>query len=138
MGLERVIELAGIYHADGSLLGELRYALGKVTGRAHCALCDITHAGLRRRASFDQALQQLPVPFQLVHLNERTPELVAASQDATPCVLGRTDAGWRLLVGSAALEGCHGDPARLRHAIDRAMDHHHLRFHPEQGPNPPA
>ena len=130
MGPGRVCELAGIYHADGSLLGELRYAFGKITGRAHCALCDITHGGLRRRASFDQALRVLPVPFHLIHLDERTPELTAVSQDATPCVLGRTDTGWRLIVEPAVLEECNGDPARLLDAIARAMDHHQLRFGP--------
>ena len=47
-GTGRVGELVGVYHADGGLLGELRYAYGKVRGTAHCSLCDITHATVWR------------------------------------------------------------------------------------------
>ena len=32
-----------IYDADGSLAGELSYALGKLAGARRCALCDISH-----------------------------------------------------------------------------------------------
>ena len=34
----------GVYHADGGIVGELRYVFGKLRGTAHCALCDITHS----------------------------------------------------------------------------------------------
>jgi hypothetical protein len=43
-----IARLIGVYNAEGSLRGELAYLLGKLTGRAHCALCDITHGALRR------------------------------------------------------------------------------------------
>ena len=45
----RYIELVGVYHADGSLLGELRYIWGKLRGTAHCTLCDITHGRLSEK-----------------------------------------------------------------------------------------
>ncbi len=88
-----VTELVGVYHADGGVLGELRYAVGKLTGRAHCSLCDITHAGVRRRADWDQLVAGLPVPVRLVHLNERDADVAAASGSATPCVLARRGDG---------------------------------------------
>ena len=47
-----VTRLIGVYDADGSLVGELRYALRKVTGRGHCSLCDLTHRGVRARADW--------------------------------------------------------------------------------------
>ena len=34
----------GVYHADGGLLGELRYVMGVAFRGEHCSLCDITHS----------------------------------------------------------------------------------------------
>ena len=33
----------GVYHADGGIMGELRYVIGAVFQGNHCSLCDITH-----------------------------------------------------------------------------------------------
>jgi len=33
-----VIELIGVYHADGGPIGEAKYVIGKFLGRAHCSL----------------------------------------------------------------------------------------------------
>lgn len=114
-------ELVGVYHADGSWRGELVYALGKLGGRAHCALCDITHGVVRRRRAFDAAVATLPVEFVLVHLDERDADVAAASDGRTPCVLARTGTGLVLLLDPDDLERCGGDPARLRAEIDRAV-----------------
>jgi hypothetical protein len=102
-------ELVGVYHADGSLLGELRYALGKVTGRAHCALCDTTHSGVRRRREWGALVDRLPVPFRLVHLDERDDDVRAASEGATPLVLARADGRLVPVLGARELEQVAGD-----------------------------
>ena len=39
-GINKVI---GIYHADGGIIGELKYFTGKLFGGSKCSLCDITH-----------------------------------------------------------------------------------------------
>ena len=114
--------LIGVYHANGSLRGELAYLVGKVVGRSHCALCDITHGTVRRRPSFDACVAALPVPFDLVHLDERTEEVAVASEGRTPCVLAHTDQGLVLLLGPEDLAACAGDPDRLRTAIEGAAD----------------
>jgi len=88
-----VTEIIGVYDADGSLRGELSYVIGKARGRAHCALCDITHAGLRRRKGFAQLPQRLGVPFSLIHRDERAPDVLEFTRDRTPVVVGRTAAG---------------------------------------------
>jgi hypothetical protein len=36
--------LTGVYNARGTLAGEFVYVLGKLSGRAHCGLCDIATA----------------------------------------------------------------------------------------------
>ena len=116
--------LVGVYHADGGLRGELAYLIGKVRGTAECALCDVTHHAAGRKREWRALTGQLNVPFDLVHLNERTPEVRAASDGRTPCVLARTDGGLVTLLGPAELTALDGSvarfAARLRSATQRA------------------
>jgi len=44
--------LYGIYNAEGTLLGELKYLFMKLSGRGSCALCDITHTFAWKKPSF--------------------------------------------------------------------------------------
>ena len=45
-GINKVI---GIYHADGGIIGELKYFTGKLFGGSKCSLCDITHSTAERK-----------------------------------------------------------------------------------------
>lgn len=116
-----VTALTGVYDADGGLIGELRYWLGARLGRAHCALCDITHGSVRERRSWRAERAGLPVPFRAVHLDERSPRELEASDGHAPCVLAHTAAGVELLLGPADLAACDGAPARLAAAIREAL-----------------
>ena len=118
---ETISELTGVYHADGTVIGELRYWIGARLGRAHCALCDITHGSVREKAAWRDAREHLPVPFRAVHLDERSAAETAASDGLTPCVLAHTDAGVELLLGPVALDACAGDPARLVAELRQAL-----------------
>ncbi len=124
--MERITELVGVYHASGTLWGELSYWVGARLGRAHCALCDITHGTFRRKSAWVSCADTLPVPFTTYHLDDRPPDVVAASEGSTPCVLARTvtdaDSGpgvLRMLVDPTELEGCAGEPAALADAVVR-------------------
>jgi hypothetical protein len=98
-------ELVGVYHADGGLVGETRYVIGHLLGRAHCALCDITHSPVRRKPAWDAMVLRLGVPVRLVHLNERSEQERAVSGEATPCVLARlADGRLQVLLGPDELE----------------------------------
>ena len=44
-----MVELVGVYAADGGLVGEVAYVVGHLLGRTECALCDVTHETLRRK-----------------------------------------------------------------------------------------
>ncbi|MCM0677149.1 hypothetical protein NCC78_21000 [Micromonospora phytophila] len=116
--------LVGVYHADGGLRGELAYVIGKVRGTAECALCDVTHGVLGRRREWRELVPELGVPVDLVHLNERDPEVHAASEGRTPCVLALTDGGPVLLLDPAELAALDGSVSRfaerLRAGADRA------------------
>lgn len=68
--------LVGVYDADGGLVGEVRYVVGHLFGRAECALCDITHSPFRRKSAWVALIEELPVSLRAVHRNELPGELV--------------------------------------------------------------
>lgn len=116
-----VAELIGVYDADGGVVGELRYVVRHLLGRAECSLCDITHSGVRRKAEFDELREHYGVPFELVHRNERSDELAAATGDAIPCVVARAEAGFVALLGADELRACAGAVERFGRALDAAL-----------------
>lgn len=59
----RLRRLVGVYDADHTLRGELSYWVGARLGRAHRALCDITHGTLRVKADWRACRSGLPVAF---------------------------------------------------------------------------
>jgi len=132
----RVVRLVGVYHAKGSLTGEVAYWVGARLGRTHCALCDITHGMVRAKPEFARCAAGLPVPFDLVHLDERTPEVEALTEGCTPCVValvapshGGTDPTEGLVVLDAeALAACRGEPEALVRALEAAIEAHGLRW----------
>jgi hypothetical protein len=50
--------LVGVYNADGTLLGEVRYFVAARLGRAHCPLCDITRSGNPRYLDDEASLSR--------------------------------------------------------------------------------
>ena len=109
--------LIGIYEAEGSLLGELRYVVGKLRGTRHCSLCDITHGRVRKKPAFAALEQRLPVAIDLLHLDELSPRLQAASAGHTPCVLIDDAAGLRVLLSRAELEEHAGSVEAFERAL---------------------
>lgn len=106
---DTITELIGVYHADGGLVGEARYVIGKFLGTAHYALCDITHSPVRRKPAWDAMVARLGVPFRLVHLNEMSDEVaVAVARSGSPVVLQRTPGGLSALLGPDDLEALDG------------------------------
>jgi hypothetical protein len=122
----RVARLVGVYNADGGLAGELRYAIGKAFGRTHCALCDLTHRGVRQRQDWRDLCEGLPVPVDLVHLNERSGAVREASRGGTPCLLAEVDDELVLLIGPQALQSCGADVDKLEQQLRLAAGEHNL------------
>jgi hypothetical protein len=81
---QQVRRLIGVYNAEGSLLGELRYLIGRARGTAHCALCDITHGRLRKKRAFSEFQASCPAPIEMLHLDEQPDDIVALTRDRTP------------------------------------------------------
>ena len=115
--MTQIDRLYGVYDADGSLLGELSYVVGHALGRRECALCDITHGTLRRKASFDAAVAELGVPMELLHRDQQQPALAAVTEGALPCVAAEVGGTLVVLVARPALEACAGNPPALVRTI---------------------
>lgn len=120
---DAVLEVLGVYDADGGLRGELAYAVGKVLGRTHCSLCDITHSPYRRKPAWDRMADRLGVPVRLAHRNELAPEEQAvAAALPLPLVLGRTAGGRRLvLLTSEQLDALGGSVDEFDRALRAAL-----------------
>jgi len=116
--------LWGVYHANGGLVGELTYVIGKLCGTAHCGLCDITHGSVRVKPEWKTLEASLGMPFKLVHLNEQPPRLAELTGGSTPCVVGESEEGLAVLLGPGDLEACDGSVEcfgeRLGEAIEAA------------------
>src|ERR687897_376858 len=57
---EPVVEVVGVYAADGGILGEVAYVVGHLLGRTECGLCDVTHGAVRRKPEWDDMAARLP------------------------------------------------------------------------------
>ncbi len=113
--------LYGIYNAEGSLGGELRYVWGRLRGTAHCALCDITHRGVREKRSFKDCRGEISVPLELLHLDELSPALKDVVGSRAPCVVARSGDALRIILDDAALRECGGDVERFRRRLEEAL-----------------
>ncbi len=132
----QVTKLVGVYDADGTLRGELTYFIGARLGRAHCALCDITHGLVRRRSEWTACKEGLPVAFETYHRNDQPDPVRAATGDVTPVVVAETDTGVVVLLGPAELEECASSVDRLVDALESALRRHDLSWPP--GPVQPG
>ena len=114
-------QIIGIYQADGGVLGELKYISGKIFGMAHCALCDITHGRTGKKDAWKECESNLGIPIKFVHLNEREPELEEYTKSITPCIVGKTNKDYILLVNSEQLEKCKGNVKELESLLLDSM-----------------
>ena len=112
----------GVYHADGGIVGELRYVFGKLRGTAHCALCDITHSYVSEKKSMKECRSSSPVPFRLVHLNEQSEALKLVSEKVTPCVVAETDQGFQVIINSDELEECEKKVELFQQKLDLVLE----------------
>lgn len=101
--------LVGVYNANGGVLGEMSYVIGKLRGTAHCSLCDISHGrSVRERKDWTNALDQLPLPLETVHLNEMDPATARVAGGNSPVVVYLGGDRDRILLTPADLDSCAG------------------------------
>ena len=117
-----IVRLIGVYDADGTLRGELAYLVSARLGRAHCALCDITHGTVRPRPEWQRCVDGLPVPFDTYHRDDQPDAVRAATGDTKPVVVAESGAGIVILVGPSELDACAGSIDELVAAIERGAE----------------
>ncbi|MBR7743349.1 hypothetical protein KC207_08610 [Phycicoccus sp. BSK3Z-2] len=121
---EPVVEVVGVYNADGGVLGEIAYVLGHAMGSTDCSLCDVTHGGIRRRPAWDEMVGRLPVPVRLAHRNETTEgekDLIEAT--GLPVLIGkRRDGSLTTLVPPLTIAAAEGSVDALEASIREALD----------------
>ncbi len=124
-----VSRLIGVYNADGTMFGELAYVAGRAIGRAHCALCDITHGALRQRPEWNSCSTSLGVPFNTFHRNDQPDIVRTATGGETPIVVAELTSGEIVaLLRGDALDACAKSPQRLIEAVEAALDRSGLQI----------
>jgi hypothetical protein len=119
VGVDRLI---GIYDADGGVLGEVRYALGKIFANGHCSLCDLTHRGLKRRAEWNSLVERIGVPVELLHRNEMDEPVRRVVDGKLPCILAVRGTQVGVLLGPDDLTECGTDLRELERRIRSALN----------------
>ena len=117
----KIEKIYGIYLADGGIIGELSYVWGKITGTAHCSLCDITHKGISMKRDWKNFTNSLDVDFELLHLNEQTQVLADFTAGKTPCVVGEELGEMKILVDAESLEGCNKSVSSFESTLMSSM-----------------
>ena len=116
---ERIL---AIYDADSSVIGELTYAVGKLTGTRNCALCDITH-GLNPFGKWSwRGYCKDRAEVEWLHRNEISDEMLAQLPTPLPCVIKQDDSGYLCtLLDTSALMACKGKVERFDQKLTRAL-----------------
>jgi hypothetical protein len=128
--------LTGVYHADGGERGELAYVFGRSAAPRTARSATSPTEAYAATPQWSNLVCELDVPFDLVHLNERTPEVAAASEDRTPCVLAHTETGVVRLLGPDDLDPVEGDVTKFADALRTAADAAQLAWPATPSPAP--
>jgi len=117
-----VTALTAVYDADGGVRGEVSYVWGKLTRRAHCSLCDITHSPWHRKREWDTFVHSVGVPVAVVHRNEQASEVAAASVPLPSVVAHTADGRVVRLLGPPELDLLAGSVSRFAASLQHALD----------------
>jgi hypothetical protein len=121
-----VRRLIGVYDADHTLRGEILYWVGARLGRAHCALCDVTHGMVRATRPWKHYRASLPVPFDTYHRDDQPAATRALG--VVPVVAVETAAGTQVLLDPDALDECAGSVDALAESVADALAESGLRW----------
>ena len=103
------LEIYGIYNANGGVVGELKYFIGKMMKNQHCELCDITHNLLGAKKLWKQFIDGLSISFTLLHLDEQPSDMVAYTLGKAPCILLKKEGQFSMMLDRKELEKCEGN-----------------------------
>lgn len=113
----------GIYNADGSFLGELRYSIWKVVGKSSCSLCELTHGwnpfGKRK---WKTVCKSSNLNIQLIHRDEATASQLKTAADL-PSFITESDGGWVQVMGASQINKFKNRPSELISELEDFFEH---------------
>ena len=119
--MKRDIQVFALFNAEGSLLGELQYALGKCLGRESCALCDISHGWNPLGKSAWRSRAETEPNIIWLHRDEAPESLLNAVVGELPCVVADHGHRVEMLLDSDALKACEGDFATFTELLEEKL-----------------
>lgn len=114
-------EYFAIYDADGSLAGEISYALGKLAGGRQCALCDISHGWNPLGKGDWRSAKAASCGLQWLHRDEQPEDMAAFTAGQLPAVIARGQDGYRVVLTAEELTHCGGDYAAFQQQLETAV-----------------
>ena len=114
------VVLIGVYDADGSFAGELRYWLGARFGRTHCSLCEITHGLFREKSEWRDCRESLNLEFVTFHRDDAPREVLDACNHELPVVVARKSGEFVVVLRAVELEALKGDVEKFHSALEAA------------------
>ena len=114
------VSLIGVYDADGTTSGEIRYWFGARFGRSHCSLCEITHGAFREKPEWRSARDSLAIEFTTFHRNDAPVDVMAASSGEFPVVVARTASDITVVLKAKEIASLDGDSDQFIAALDAA------------------
>ena len=114
--------IIGVYNADGSILGELKFAMRKVAGRNNCGLCDLTHGwNPFGKPSWKSACSASRIDIELLHRDELTGDQRNVAGDL-PAVIVNNGGVWEKIMSAGDIITFKGTaPGFLSH-IESLVD----------------
>lgn len=125
----KIVELIGVYDADGTILGELSYWVGARFGVRHCSLCDITHSLFSEKPEWKECQRELAdeqgVEFKAYHRNDQPDGVRTLIDGNYPAVVARDEADQlNLFMDSSEISACGTSPedflAEIRRRLPRS------------------
>jgi len=114
--------IVGIYNADGSILGELNFAIRKVIGKSDCGLCDLTHGwNPFGKLSWRNDCLASSIEIELVHRDELTSDQTEAAGDL-PAVIALFDGTWRKLMSAEDISCFKGNGSGFLAEVERLVN----------------
>ena len=114
------VTLIGVYDADSTTPGEIRYWFSARFGRAHCSLCEITHGVFREKSEWRVVRDALAIQFTTFHRNDAPADVVSAASGRFPVVVARSVSETIVVLSAEDLESLNGDSKRFLATLEAA------------------
>ena len=114
------VTLVGVYDADGTTSGEIRYWFSARFGWSHCSLCEITHGAFREKSEWRVVRDALAIQFTTFHRNDAPADVVSAASGRFPVVVARSVSETFVVLSAEDLESLNGDSKRFLATLEAA------------------